>query len=96
MGQKIELENQLHAFQRSELYKAIILPLEEEINGLKHAYDCKTLQEMAELKGLRRGLDKIFQLMFQLETDADTERAQIKADVERALRNKPPEDSQDL
>lgn len=46
----------IELFKRSDAYKLLILPLQAEIDSLKNAYDCKTLQELATLKGLKQGL----------------------------------------
>lgn len=92
----IEIADSLHAFQQTDLYKVLIEPLNEEREGLKASYDCKTLLEMAELKGLSKGLDRINQRMRQIETDAETARNQKKLEEERERRNHPPSDSSEL
>ena len=94
--QKLALAEQLRSFQQSDLYRFLVTPIHDEIEGLKHAYDCENLADLATLKGFRKGLDKIFQVMYQIETDAETARAAIKAEQERERRNHPPEDSNDL
>lgn len=49
---KIQIEGEL--FQ-----KYFMKPWEKEMNALRSAYDCKTLNEMARLKGKKEGLEFI-------------------------------------
>jgi hypothetical protein len=56
---------EVEQFEASNLYRLLILPAVQALEGLKSAYDCKTLQELATLKGLRDGLGFTPKLMEQ-------------------------------
>lgn len=57
----------VEAFKKSEAYKLIMGALGEEIAKLKNSYDCKTLQEIATLKGEHKGLTFIPNLIAGIE-----------------------------
>lgn len=63
------LKNQeaIKSFQVSEAYNLLITPIQESLQELKSSYDCKTLQEMASLKGERKGLKFVLDLLDQYE-----------------------------
>jgi len=91
----IEIADSLHAFQQTDLYKVLIESINEEREGLKHAYKMK-VKEAERFDGLYEGLDRINQRMRQIETDAETARNQKKLEEERERRNHPPSDSSEL
>lgn len=47
---------ELQHFKQTKLYEALLKPLEEQLELLKHAYDCTTTEEIAELRGKKYGL----------------------------------------
>lgn len=59
----------IQVFKESEAYDLLIKPLQEKIDSLKYSYDCKTLIEMATLKGERDGLMFVIDLISQYERD---------------------------
>lgn len=80
LGEDLHLMGELEAFRATGLYQALIKPLEEEREQLRHAYDCETLEEMARLRGYKAGLDFVSDLMAQIETRGERAR---EAKVER-------------
>lgn len=92
----IELNDQLQAFKLTDLYKELVGQLNNERDGLRASYECKTLTELATLKGLAQGLDRINQRMRQIELEAEKARAVKRAEEERALKNVAPQDSSEL
>lgn len=63
LEQKLKAQAAIQLFKKSEAYDLLIKPLETAQAKLKNAYDCKTLQEMAELKGKYAGLSFITNLI---------------------------------
>jgi hypothetical protein len=66
----IDIQNKaatIEQFKKTEAYKLIMGALTEEINKLKNSYDCKTLQEIATLKGEYKGLTFIPDIIVQYE-----------------------------
>jgi hypothetical protein len=57
--------------------KFIMEPLKKKIDSLKHAYDCKTLNEMATLKGEEKGLKYILTLLKQSENDLRNKKTEV-------------------
>lgn len=56
LEQKLKAQAAIQAFKKSEAYDLLIKPIEQAREKLKNAYDCKTLIEMADLKGFHRGI----------------------------------------
>lgn len=72
MGDKEELQ-ELYEFknmiQMKVFQKYIMEPLMKKIDSLKHAYDCKTVAEIARLRGEKIGLTFLLTLLKQKEND---------------------------
>jgi hypothetical protein len=58
-------------FEKSPVYELLIKPLYHQLEGLKSAYDCKNLQEMATLKGLKQGLSFIPNMIETIKREGD-------------------------
>lgn len=54
--EKIRLAEVVDTFVKSDAYKLLVVPLLQEIDSLKSAYDCKTVAEIAALRGEYKGL----------------------------------------
>lgn len=67
--QKLKAQAAIQAFKKSDAYELLITPVEAALEKLKYSYECKTLQEMAELKGQHRGLTFIPDLIAIYEKD---------------------------
>ena len=80
MDAKEELQ-ELHEFklviQMKVFQKYIMEPLKKEIDNLKHAYDCKTLTEMAELKGKKKGLMFLIDNLKQIENETRNKKNEV-------------------
>jgi hypothetical protein len=59
--------------------KYLMEPLKKEIDGLKNAYDCKTLVELSELKGKEKGLRYIIGLLKQADNDTRNKKTEIES-----------------
>lgn len=82
------LKNQaaIQAFKVSEAYALLITPLLEEVNKLKVAYDCKTLAEMAALKGKREGLTFLPDLLDHYDQEGTrAQEAALKIETKKKL-----------
>jgi hypothetical protein len=53
----------IKAFEVSPAYDLIVKPLQAQYDSLKTAYDCKTLQEIATLKGKEIGFRYVLDLI---------------------------------
>lgn len=53
----------IQQFIKSEAHDLIVKPIEAALGGLKSAYDCTSLREMAALKGEYRGLTFVLNLI---------------------------------
>ena len=61
--------------------KHIMEPLYKEIDKLKDAYDCKSLTELATLKGKAEGLKVIIKLLKQVESDLKNKKYELESQV---------------
>jgi hypothetical protein len=86
----------IEAFKQSRAYTLLVEPLQKELDGLKHAYKCKTLQEMARLDGLYEGLSFITDLLKQYEDAGDFARERQLAEASRQARENQEIDSTEL
>lgn len=68
----------IETFKRTRAYDLLIKPLQEELLSLKSAYDCKTLQEIATLKGKKEGLSFVLETIEKIV--AEGERAREESD----------------
>jgi hypothetical protein len=84
------------AFEQGDAYRILVEPIKAELEGLKYAYDCDTLEEMATLKGKRDGLAFILKFIETIKADGQAAREALRKEQERALRNTPPADSTEL
>lgn len=70
MNPKAEL-NELQEFKamvQSRLFQKYLMePIKNEIDGLKRAYDCGSVKEIAELKGKYKGLKFVVDILKQNE-----------------------------
>ncbi len=82
MNPKQKLD-ELYAVKRSiesrEFQEYAMKPLYGELEKLKEAYDCKTLTELATLKGKKAGLEAMIKIFKQIETDIKN----LKFEIER-------------
>lgn len=69
-------------FRKSDTYKLLFDPLKEEIESLKHAYACKTTEEIAALKGRYEGLTFLTDLIEKIVQEGEIAREQA-AQIER-------------
>jgi hypothetical protein len=67
-----------------EFQKFIMLPLKEEIDNLKNAYDCKTLTELATLKGKKQGLEWLIETLKQIDCDYKNIKNELKIGIEQS------------
>lgn len=67
----------IQAFRDSEAWKLLMEPLEKELAELKNAYDCKTLQEIATIKGAHLGLSFIPRLISGIEREGQLAKEKI-------------------
>lgn len=56
----------------------IIKPFRDYQAKMKGAYDCKTLQEIAALKGRKEGTDLLFDILKDIESDYQNKRKEIE------------------
>jgi len=79
--------NELYAVKRSiesqEFQFYVMKPLYAEMDKLKEAYDCKTLAELAALKGKKQGLTRIIDIFKQIETDIKNLKFEIESSEEK-------------
>ena len=61
------------AFQDS-----IVKPMRTFQDLLKSSYDCKTLEELATIKGQKIGSDKFFKILKELDEDFNNKANQLK------------------
>jgi hypothetical protein len=78
----------IEAFEGGPTYPLLVKPLLEKLESLKYSYDCKSLQEMATLKGLKEGLSYLPVLIETIKREGEQAR-----EIER--RNKENEDKID-
>ncbi len=58
-----ELENVSHYVDTPEFKRHITKLIEERLGELKHSYDCKTLSELATMKGRAKELSFVLNLI---------------------------------
>jgi len=83
-------------FKVSPAYALLIPPLEEELEKLKSAYDCKSLLEMATLKGKREGLRFVIDIMERAVLEGERSREEALEIERKARLDNLPIDSTDL
>ncbi len=66
------------SYQSKEFQEYVMKPLYEELEKLKSAYDCKTLSELATLKGRKQGLTRIIDIFKDIENDIKNLKDEIK------------------
>lgn len=59
----------------------IIKPFRDYQAKMKPAYDCKTLQEIATLKGRKQGTDLLFDILKDIESDYQNKRKELESEV---------------
>lgn len=76
----------IEQFIKSDAHTLIMDAIQEEINKLKNSYDCKTLQEIATLKGEYRGLTFLPNLIAGIRQSGEIANEQaIKIEKKKAL-----------
>lgn len=83
LDEKIKKAAAIQAFRESDAWKLLMEPLQEELEGLKSAYDCKTLQEIATLKGVHLGLSFIPRLITGIEREGQLAKEKILKQQEK-------------
>ena len=87
MKQKLqELYTVKRSIESVEFQTYIMKPLFEELEKLKNAYDCKTLQELSFLKGKKEGLETIIEILKIMEVDIKNTKFEIESSEEDSTR----------
>jgi len=73
---KVKIESQV--FQ-----DYVMKHLYAEMDKLKEAYDCKTLIELAALKGKKQGLETLIKIFKQIENDIKNLKYEIESSEEK-------------
>jgi len=80
MSLKDEL-NEFYEFKimvESRLFQKYLMePLKKEIESLKNAYDCGTLEELIHLKGYNKGLKFVIEILKQTDNDTRNKKTEI-------------------
>ena len=80
MTPKEELQ-ELYEFKimvESKLFQKYLMePLKKEIEGLKNAYDCGTLEELVHLKGYNKGLKFVIGILKQTDNDTRNKKTEV-------------------
>jgi hypothetical protein len=69
-----ELYSLKNFVESNEFQKFIMKPLFEELDKQKNAYDCKTLTELATVKGKKQGLTFLIKLLKGIELQIKNEK----------------------
>lgn len=69
--------------ESSNFQKYIAKPLREKQDALKNAYDCKSLIELATIKGKKQGIEEFFDVLKQIDCDIRN----IKTEIEQTEEN---------
>lgn len=57
--------------------KFFFTPIKKELDNLKSAYDCQTLNELNRLKGRKDGLELFFNVIERIDTDIANKKYEI-------------------
>lgn len=76
MSEKKQLEEKFAQLSDLKFYiesfpfqEFIMKPIFKELDELKSAYDCETIKELNTLKGKKKGLMKIIEVLKQVDSD---------------------------
>lgn len=78
----IELEELMeirHLIEKPIFQKYLATPMREYQSRLKASYDCKTLTELATLKGRKDGSEQFFKILKQIDTDYKNKRYELES-----------------
>lgn len=67
--------------QRPVFQDMIVKPMREYQDKLKYAYDCKSLTELATLKGRKEGSDKFFKILKEFTTEFKNTKNELESHV---------------
>ena len=73
-----ELYSLKNFIESNEFQKFIMKPIFEELDKQKNAYDCKTLTELATVKGKSQGLKFLIKLLKDVEVKIKNEKFDIE------------------
>jgi hypothetical protein len=77
-----ELYSLKNFVESNEFQKFIMKPLFEELDKQKNAYDCKTLMELATIKGKKQGLTFLIKLLKGIELQIKNEKFDLDSQQE--------------
>jgi len=67
--------------QRPVFQEMLVKPMREYQDKLKNAYDCKSLSELATLKGKKDGSDKFFKILKEFSTEFKNTKNELESHV---------------
>lgn len=84
MKEELQLElEQLNSargmFDSDEFQKFVYQPLQEELSALKSAYDCKSLEDLARVKGKKDGLMVVLNIVEGIKTQIENKKFELDA-----------------
>ncbi len=74
-----ELYNLKNFIESNEFQKYFCQVLREKQDKLKKAYDCKTLIELATIKGKNQGIEEFFEILKQIDTDIENKKDEVES-----------------